>query len=165
MCVPDVLGVLAVWQLQQKKKEKKKAWSMRARRAGVGGTSYKCQKPSEQEVCSHLCHSTCCVLCVGSPNLQQRLCVHQSLCVLSSSCPPIWGRVFSHCVCCGSEQAVHVMPVKWPQGQLSYILVPFVVVAATLFAYTRHCQSPTNVRWLLSLVWCEMRHLCCERVM
>jgi len=35
-----------------------KAWGMRARRAGVGGTGCKCRKPSEREVCSHLCRRT-----------------------------------------------------------------------------------------------------------
>jgi len=40
-----------------------------------------------------------------------------------------------------------------------------VVVAAMLFVYTRHHQSPAYVPWFLSLIWLEMRLLCWERVM
>ena len=40
-----------------------------------------------------------------------------------------------------------------------------VVVAATLFVYTLHRQSPADVPRFLSLVWCEMRLLCWERAM
>ena len=41
----------------------------------------------------------------------------------------------------------------------------FVVVAATLFVYTRHRQSPANVPRFLSLIWCEMCLLSSERAM
>ena len=76
---------------------------------------------------------------------------------------PIWGRMIGHRVCCGSEQVVHAK--KWSQGQVSDGSAPFVVVAATLFVYTRHHQSPADVPRLLSLVWCGMRCLCWERAM
>jgi len=128
-------------------------------RVGVGGTGFKCQKPSGREVCSHLCRRTSSSL----PNLQQYSCVHRLLCVCSSSCPLIWGRVIGYGLYCGSEQGVHAK--KWPQGQVSDGSAQFVVVTATLFVYSRHGQSPTDVPWLLSLVWCEMRCLCWERVM
>ena len=95
--------------------------------------------------------------------MQQCSCVHHSLCVRSSLCPPIWGRVIGHRVCCGSKQGVHAK--KWPQSRVSGRSAPFVVVAATLFVYTRHRQFPADVPRLLSLVWCEMRRLCWERAM
>jgi len=66
-------------------------------------------------------------------------------------------------MCCGSEQDVYAK--KWPQGRVSDWSAPFVVVAATLFVYARHRQSPADVSLLLSLVWCEMRRLCWERAM
>ena len=40
-----------------------------------------------------------------------------------------------------------------------------MVIAARLFVYTRHRQSPADVSRLLSLVWCEMRCLCWEQAM
>ena len=83
--------------------------------------------------------------------------------VRSSSCRQIWGRVIGHRECCGSEQGVHAK--KWPQGRVSDGSAPFVVVAATLFVYTRDRQSSADVPRLLSLVWCEMRCLCWERAM
>jgi len=39
---------------------KGKARDMRARMTGVRGTRFKCQKPSQREVCSNLCRMTCC---------------------------------------------------------------------------------------------------------
>jgi len=78
--------------------------------------------------------------------------------VRSSSCRQIWGRVIGHRECCGSEQGVHAK--KWPQGRVSDGSAPFVVVAATLFVYTRHRQSSADVPPLLSLVWCEKCAVC-----
>ena len=54
---------------------------------------------------------------------------------------------------------------KWPQGRVSDGSAPFVVVAAMLFVYMRHRQSPANVPRRLSLIWCEMRRLCWEQAM
>jgi len=59
-----------------------------------------------------------------------------------------------------SEMGSYPFPGNGP----GYGSAPFVV-AATLFVYTRHRQSPANVSLLLLLVWCEMRCLCWERVM
>jgi len=41
----------------------------------------------------------------------------------------------------------------------------WVNLLSTILKISRHCQSPADVQRLLSLVWCEMRCLCWERVM
>jgi len=41
----------------------------------------------------------------------------------------------------------------------------WVNLFSTILKISRHCQSPADVPQLLSLVWCEMRCLCWERVM
>jgi len=70
---------------------------------------------------------------------------------------------FAHICVAGhvARQGIHVK--KWPQCQVSDGSAPFVVLAATLFVYTRHRESPTDVLRLLSLV--QMRLLCRERAM
>jgi len=79
---------------------------------GVGGTRVSVRSPANEKF-AHICVAGHTARCASAlPNLQQCSCVHHSLCVRCSSCPPIWGRVIGHCMCCGSEQGVYAK--KWP---------------------------------------------------